>query len=83
MPKASSSLLDDVKATLPRRRGFAPWYEVLPPDLAREVADIKSKWLAGELTTTKSALAKSLASALAARGVVIGRMGVTRWLELN
>lgn len=83
MSKPKGSLLEAVKATLPSRKGFAPWYATLPPDLSSEVEEIKRQWLAGELATTKSALAKSLANALTARGVVIGRMGVTRWLEIN
>lgn len=80
MPKATS-LLNDVKARLPTRRGFAPWYETLPEPIAAEVHEIKRQWLAGELPATKSALAGGLSKSLKARGIDIGHMGVIRWLE--
>jgi hypothetical protein len=79
MPK--KTLLDDVVATLPTRRGFRPWNEVLPSDIAAEVEEIKRQFISGELSTTKSALAMSLSRALKARGIQIGHMGVARWLE--
>jgi len=77
----SPSLLNDVKARLPTRRGFAPWYELLPRETAAEVIEIKRQFRTGELATTKSALADSLSKALKARGIDIGHMGVLRWLE--
>lgn len=74
-------LLEDVKETLPARRGFAPWYEKLPADLLAEIVDVKRQWQSGKLPATKTALGASLSKALAARGVRIGQLGVIRWLE--
>ena len=79
MPKAS--LLDDVTAGIRDRRCQKIWIDVLPPDIATEVRDIKTRWKSGKLATTKTALARSLATALQARGVSIGNSGVLRWLE--
>ena len=74
-------LLDDVKATLPSRRGPSPWYERLEPKLLAEMESLRSQWASGQLKATKSALGKSLSKALAARGVRINPAGVTEWLE--
>lgn len=75
------SLLDEIKTTLPTRRGFAPWHETLPPDLREEVETIKRQWQQGALQATKTGLAQSLSKALKARGIQIGQLGVSRWLE--
>jgi hypothetical protein len=77
----TSSLLDDVRATLKDRRGPATWIDLLPADLANELKSLKAQWCEGKLATTKTALGHSLAKALQARGVNIGHAGVTRWLE--
>lgn len=74
-------LLDAVRASLPQRKGFAPWYETLPDDLKAEVEDIKAAWKAGKIQASKTGLSASLSSALAERGIKIGHLGVTRWLE--
>jgi len=80
MPKVKT-LLDDVKAGLNDRKGTLTWFELLPPDVAEEVAAIKEAWRAGTLATTKTALGHSLARVLTARGIEIGHAGVIRWLE--
>ena len=77
----AKSLMDEIKAALPSRRGFAPWYEALEPGLREEVHAIKREWLAGRLKATKTGLAQTLSLRLKARGVNIGHNGVTRWLE--
>lgn len=78
---AKPRLIDDVKASLNDRKGFTAWHESLPSGIAAEIGEVKSQWRAGTLGTTKTALAKSLSKALAARGVSIGHAGVIRWLE--
>ena len=80
MAKAPT-LLGDVKAKLPTRRGFAPWYECLPQDLAGEVQRIKCQWRAGKLKASKTGLGNTLSRALKARGIQIGHAGVIKWLE--
>lgn len=80
MAKAKT-LLDDVKASLNDRKGYAPWYETLPKETAEELAAIKAAWISGTLATTKTALAHSISKALKTRGKEIGYAGVIRWLE--
>lgn len=79
--KPPPSLLDDVRATLPTRKGFAPWHETLQEALKAEIESIKDDWKSGRLQATKTALSASISKALAARGVKIGHLGVARWLE--
>jgi hypothetical protein len=79
MPKPT--LLDDVQAGLNDRKGTLTWFELLPPEVAKEVAAIKAAWRDGTLVTTKTALGHSLSKALTARGIEIGYAGVIRWLE--
>lgn len=74
-------LLDSVIDTLPKRKGFAPWYETLPADIKAEVDDIKAAWKAGKLQASKTGLSASISKALAEHGIKIGHLGVTRWLE--
>lgn len=78
---AKRSLIDDVRACLNDRKGFTPWYESLPKEIAAEICEVKSQWRAGTLGTTKTALAKGISKALASRGVSIGHAGVIKWLE--
>ena len=75
------SMLEEVKAGLPNRKGFAPWYETLPNDLRDEVEEIRRLWHTGTLATTKTALGMQLSKVLASRGVNIGHSGVIKWLE--
>jgi hypothetical protein len=75
------SLLEEVKAGLPTRKGFAPWYETLPADLRDEIEEIRRMWHTGTLTTTKTALGMQLSKSLNSRGVTIGHSGVIKWLE--
>lgn len=79
--KPPPSLLDDVRATLQTRKGPPPWHETLPDALKSEIEAIKADWKSGRLHATKTALSMSISKALAARGVKIGYLGVTRWLE--
>lgn len=79
--KAVTSILDDVKASLPARKGFAPWHETLPAGVLAEITAIKESWRSGELPATKTALGTSLSKALTERGFKIGHLGVIRWLE--
>ena len=79
MPKPT--LLDDVRAKLNDRKGAVTWFELLPPEVAEEVAAVKAAWRDGTLVTTKTALGHSLARVLTARGIEIGHAGVIRWLE--
>jgi hypothetical protein len=80
MAKAPS-LLDEVCSRLPRK-GQAPWYKTLRPDLLAEIDSIKAAWREGRLPahTTKTGLAAAIAASLQARGVEIGPFGVSRWL---
>lgn len=75
------SLLEEVKAGLSTRRGFASWYESLSDEMRTELDGIKSEWTGGALPTTKTTLARRLSVVLKARGVDIGHQGVLRWLE--
>lgn len=74
------SLLDEVENSLPKGKGFAPWYEKLPDDIRKECEQIKAAWQAGRLGT-KTGLATALSRSLKARGIDIGYAGVVRWLE--
>lgn len=80
MAKAKHSLLEEVRAGLPSRRGLAPWYETLPEDVMREVEEIVNLWLAGTLDTTKTALGHQLSKSLKKRGHNIGHSGIIQWL---
>ena len=80
MPR-KPSLLDEVKAGLSTRRGFASWYESLSEEMRAELDGIKAEWAGGSLTATKTTLARRLSVVLKARGVDIGHQGVLRWLE--
>jgi hypothetical protein len=75
------SLLEEVKAGLSARRGFASWYESLSGEMRSELDGIKAEWVGGALVTTKTTLARRLSVVLKARGVDIGMQGVLRWLE--
>jgi hypothetical protein len=81
MAKARATLLDEVRSGLKDRKGTLTWFEILQPDVRAEVSAIKREWLGGNIATTKTALARSLAKALTARGIQIGHAGVIRWLE--
>ncbi len=78
---AKPRLIDDLKAVLNDRKGFSPWYESIPRDLAEEIGEVKGNWRAGKLVTTKTALAKGLSKVLEGRGISIGYAGVIKWLE--
>lgn len=81
MAKAKTSLLEEVKAGLPSRRGLAPWYETLPAEVMKEVEDITNLWLTGSLDTTKTALGHQLSKSLKKRGYNIGHSGIIQWLS--
>lgn len=82
MAKAKS-LLDDVRAGIAERdrNRTATWFDRLDADTAREVTDTKTQWREGKLQTNKTTLAKLISASLQRRGVVIGFLGVLRWLE--
>lgn len=74
-------ILDAVVAGLPGRKGLQPWYETLPPQVRKEVDDIKAGWQKGSIKASKTGLSRSLSKALKARGIDIGHKGVLAWLE--
>lgn len=80
MAKAKLSLLDEVKAGLPTRRGLTPWYETVPADVMQEVQQIATMWVSGELRTTKTGLGHQLSRVLKRRGLNIGPSCIIQWL---
>ena len=74
-------LMDDVLAHLPKK-GTAPWYSKLPPDLLAELQQVKAAFEAGTIgKATKTGLAFAISKSLKARGIDIGHRGVEQWLQ--
>lgn len=73
-------LVDEVRGLLPKK-GIAPWYTKLPPDLLDELEDVRKQYRTGKLGGTKTGTCYALSTALKARGVNIGIRGVQIWLE--
>jgi hypothetical protein len=76
----TKNIVDEVIDSLPKRRGFAPWYENLPADVLEQCNTVKSLLKEGRVGT-KTAVAHRLSSSLKARGIDIGYPGVLKWLE--
>lgn len=77
-----SSLDDFVGGNLREvRRGFLPWCDRLPPDLASEVVDFHARWVAGEFGPHARPVALLVSRWLEGRGVHVGEQGVTAWLK--
>lgn len=77
---AKPGLLEDVLTNLPRRtrQSFA---DVLPPEILKELEEIRSEFRAGRISATKTGLAKAIAKTLADRGINAHSSTVTRWLD--
>lgn len=65
----------------PRRTGTAPWYERCPPDVMRELDEIRDAWRAGDIESPKLTLARAISKTLQEMGMTVGPQGVIRWLE--
>lgn len=76
----AKSIVDEVLESLPKRRGFSPWYENLPDDVREECDTIKRLLHEGK-AGTKTAISHRLSRSLKARGIDIGYAGVLKWLE--
>lgn len=77
---AKRVLLDEVLANLPQRtrQSFA---DVLPPEILKELEEIRSEFRAGRITATKTGLGKAISKSLATRGINAHQGTVTRWLD--
>jgi hypothetical protein len=79
--KPLSSVVDDVLANIARRAPQA-WYELIAPEHAGTVREIRDAWAAGKLGAKKYPAARGISKYLSDQGIAkVGPQGVLRWLE--
>lgn len=77
-----ATMLDQVRATV-RNRGPKRWYQTAPPDVMAELETVRTAYRRRELAATKSAIATALSKILAGRGITIGQIAITKWLDAD
>jgi hypothetical protein len=77
------SLVADVLARVRPTESRAGWWNKLPPDVLKELNELRDRFHAGELgAMTKTALARAIVEAVTDRGLEIARVKqVIQWLE--
>ena len=83
MPKAqpSGSLLEEVRANLPVK-SRRTWISSVADDLRVELVGIRNDWRSGSLgEISRTAIAKAIATTLAARGSAVHHLTVAEWLK--
>lgn len=78
-------LVDDVAGRIAiGKPGYKPWHTRLPPDVQKELAEVKAQFRAGLLTPSKHALARAVAEAIEGRGLPRpGVQAVVAWLKAD
>jgi len=64
------------------RKGPESWFSKLPPDVQQELTQVRAEFLAGQIEGTRTALARSIHTALSGRGLItVSRSEVMRWIS--
>lgn len=78
-----SGLVEAIKAAVEERKpGYLPWYQRVAEEHVDELLEVRRQWLAGELGSKLSPVARAISQQLAERGIAnVGIQGVQDWLR--
>jgi hypothetical protein len=70
-------------AAIPTKQpGKIRWDETLPPDVLKELEEIRTLWKSGQLSSPKRTLARAISNQMRERGLArVGPEGVEGWLD--
>jgi len=83
LPPKKPSLTEDIcRGVAEVKKGPASWFTKLTPDIQQELTQVRADFLSGKIEGTRTALARSIHTALSGRGLItVSRSEVMRWIS--